>query len=76
MNLLPSALPWRGLLFFPALLVFISGSAMLIGMRAKEIIAITPIYFFLVSLGLPNAWTSNKPYLVSKALKNRLGHRL
>ncbi len=23
MNLLPSALPWRGLLFFPALLVFI-----------------------------------------------------
>src|SRR5439155_25737873 len=23
MNLLPSALPWRGLLFFPALLIFI-----------------------------------------------------
>jgi hypothetical protein len=40
------------------LLVFISGSAMLLGMRGKEIITITPVYFFCISISLPNAWTS------------------
>jgi hypothetical protein len=42
-------------------LVFISGSAMLLGMRAKEIITITPVYFFLVSLSC------------AKGLTNRVG---
>jgi hypothetical protein len=38
------------------LLAFISASCMLMGMRPKELIAITPIYFLLISLGLPSAW--------------------
>jgi hypothetical protein len=38
------------------LMAFISGSAMLLGMRAKEIITITPIYFLLISVGLSSAW--------------------
>jgi hypothetical protein len=38
------------------LLVFASASFMLMGMRPKELIAITPVYFLLISLGLPGMW--------------------
>lgn len=35
-----------------ALLAFISASGMLLGLRQKELIAITPLYFLLLSIGL------------------------
>jgi hypothetical protein len=38
-----------------ALLAFISASGILLGLRQKELIAITPVYFLLLSIALPPA---------------------
>ena len=50
-----------------ALLCFISASAILLGLRHKELVTITPAYFLLISIGLVTAleWLAkrNRPQL-------------
>jgi hypothetical protein len=47
-------------------LVFVSASGMLVGLRHKEIIAITPVYFLLISIGLLSAALRIEGYLESR----------
>ncbi len=56
-----------------ALLAFISASGILLGLRQKEIIALTPTYFLLVSIGLPSMAGGIKKFagtLISQRLAN------